>query len=80
MKDTILSNLKLDTYAKVTDITCSGSDRRRFLDLGIIKGTKIRPILKSPLGDPTAYEIRKSVIVLREEDATKIKVTKVAIE
>lgn len=73
-KDITLSKLNLNTYAKVTDINCNGSDRRRFLDLGIIKGTKIRPVFTSPLGDPTAYEIRKSIIVLREEDAEKIKV------
>lgn len=73
-KNIILNKLKLNTYATVIDINSSGSDRRRFLDLGIIKGTKIRSILRSPLGDPTAYEIRKSVIVLREEDAEKIEV------
>ncbi|MCL2860051.1 MAG: ferrous iron transport protein A [Oscillospiraceae bacterium] len=73
-KYTTLNKLKLNTYAKVIEINCSGSERRRFLDLGIIKGTKIRPIFKSPLGDPTAYEIRKTVIALREEDSEKIKV------
>lgn len=70
----ILSKLGLNTYARISNIDCSGTERRRFLDLGIIKGTKIKPILRSPLGDPTAYEIRKSVIALREEDAGKIKV------
>ena len=76
-KDIILSKLPLNTYAKVIDINCSSSDKRRFLDLGMIKGTKLRSIFRSPLGDPTAYEIRKSIIVLREEDAAKITVIEV---
>ena len=48
--------------------------KRRILDLGIIEGTKIKPVLKSPLGDPTAYEVRGSIISLREEDSKKIEV------
>ena len=74
---TMLNKLNLDTYGEVVDINCSGSDRRRFLDLGIIKGTKLRPVFRSPAGDPTAYEIRKSVIALRKEDAEKIKVVEI---
>lgn len=46
------------------------------LDLGIIEGTKIKPVFKSPLGDPTAYEIRDMLISLRSEDAKKICVKK----
>jgi len=44
------------------------------LDLGIIKNTKITPIIKSPSGNPIAYEIRKSVIALREDDTKKIEI------
>ena len=69
-----LKDIELNRYASVTDMDCSGFDKRRFLDLGIIKGTQIRPIFRSPFGDPTAYEIRKGVIALREEDASRIKV------
>ena len=74
MQNITLNKVNLNTYAKVVDINCGGIDRRRFLDLGIIKGTKIKPIFRSPFGDPTAYEIRKSIIALREEDSEKIKV------
>lgn len=40
--------------------------------MGIIEGTKIKPVLRSPLGDPTAYEVRGTVIALRKEEAGKI--------
>ncbi len=45
---------------------------RRLGDLGIIEGTKITRLGRSPLGDPTAYLIRGSVIALRKEDAAKV--------
>lgn len=53
-----------------------GSLKRRLLDLGIIKGAKITPILKSPSGDPTAFEIRGTLIALRKEDASLILIKK----
>lgn len=51
-----------------------GNVRRRILDLGIIEGTKIKPVLKSPLGDPTAYEVRDTLISLREEETRNIEI------
>ena len=47
MKNT-LSNLNLGTTAKIQNLDCTGSIRRRLLDLGLVKNTKITPILKSP--------------------------------
>ena len=72
---TTLNNLKLNKSAKIKELHCNGYDRRRFLDLGIIKNTKITSVLKSPSGDPTAYEIRKSILALREEDTKKIEIS-----
>ena len=46
--------------------------RRRLRDLGIIDGTRITCLQKSPLGDPVAYLIRGAVIALRKEDAATI--------
>lgn len=51
-----------------------GALKRRFLDLGIVENTLITPVLKSPSGDPTAFEIRGTLIALRKEDANLIKV------
>jgi len=73
MEDT-LNNLKIDTQAQIQSLDCTGSIRRRLLDLGLVKNTKITPVFKSPSGDPTAYEVRGSVIALREEDSKNIKI------
>lgn len=67
-----LDDLPLGTYGKVEVLNCKGAIRRRLLDLGIVKGTTIVPILKSPSGDPTAFVIRGSVIALRKEDSNLI--------
>ena len=67
-----LYELPLNTVGIVNNLKCNGNIRRRLLDLGIVKGTKIIPIFRSPSGDPTAYEIRKTIIALRKEDSQLI--------
>lgn len=46
----------------------------RLRDLGVIEGTKIVCLIKSPLGDPTAYAIRGAVFAVRNKDAKNIHV------
>ena len=48
------------------------SIRRRLEELGVIDGTKIQCLFKSPLGDPSAYLFRGAVIALRREDADAV--------
>lgn len=49
-----------------------GSLRRRLLDIGLVEGTKVECLQKSPAGDPVAYLIRGAVIALREEDSSAV--------
>ncbi len=44
----------------------------RLRELGIIDGTVVTCLGKSPLGDPTAYAVRGAVIAIRKADAAKI--------
>ena len=67
-----LYELPLNSIGIVNELKCNGNIRRRLLDLGLVKGTKITPVFKSPSGDPTAYEIRKTLIALRKEDSQLI--------
>jgi ferrous iron transport protein A len=46
--------------------------RRRLLDLGLIPGTVVEAIGKSPAGDPVAYRIRGAVIALRREEGRRV--------
>ena len=67
-----LYELPLNKVGTVDNLNCNGNIRRRLLDLGLVRGTKITPVFKSPSGDPTAYEIRKTLIALRKEDVKSI--------
>ena len=49
-------------------------DNRRLKDLGMVRGTKVKCVLRSPLGDPTAYKIRGAVVAIRDEDASSVMV------
>lgn len=69
-----LYKLPLNAVGIIDELNCTGNIRRRLLDLGLVKGTKITPIFKSPSGDPTAYEIRRTLIALRKEDSKHITV------
>ena len=67
-----LSDLKQGESAIVSKLSSKGKIRRRLQDIGIVEGTNIECIQKSPLGDPIPYFIRGAVIALRSEDSSEI--------
>ncbi|MDR2938979.1 MAG: ferrous iron transport protein A [Clostridiales bacterium] len=67
-----LADLAQGGVATVSALISSGGIRRRLQDIGLIPGTKVECIQKSPLGDPSAYLIRGAVIALRSEDSSNI--------
>lgn len=69
-----LADAKLNETVIIDSLNCSGKLHRRFLDLGIIHGTTVTPIFSSIFNDPIAYEIRGTVIAIRNEDSKKIKI------
>lgn len=69
-----LYDLEIENLGKIENIYCTENIKRRMMDLGIVKGTKIKPILKSPSGNPKAYEVRGSIIAIRTEDAKQIEI------
>ena len=69
-----LSELRQGQKALVLDIFSSGDMRRRLQDLGLICGTKVVCVGKSPLGDPSAFLIRGAVIALRCEDSSCVRI------
>ena len=71
-----LDELKEGETGRIIDLENSGGIRRRLQDIGMVKGSIVRCIQKSPLGDPTAYGICGAVIALRSEEASEIFVVK----
>ena len=67
-----LPMLREGQRAVVTEVLPTGALFRRLQDIGLIAGTSVQCLLKSPFGDPTAYLIRGTMIALRAADATCI--------
>jgi ferrous iron transport protein A len=71
-----LKDLKQGQVAVVKSLSSTGSIRRRLQDIGLIEGTKVKCLQKSPAGDPVAFLIRGAVIALRSEDSSNVLVYK----
>jgi ferrous iron transport protein A len=71
---TTLNHIPIGQCGTVVSLESCGKERRRMLDLGLVEGTVVQALQKSPSGDPVAYSIRGAVIALREEDARLISV------
>lgn len=50
--------------------------RRRLMELGLVPGTEVMCLGRSPGGDPAAYRVRGAVIALRAADCARIIVEK----
>lgn len=69
-----LNQLPIGRKASVTGLMTDGATRRRMLDLGVIGGTEVEPLYRSPSGNPVAYLIRGAVIALRSDVSSEIMV------
>lgn len=74
-KNIPLNELKVGQQAVVSQLLSDTSMRRRLQDIGLIEGTKVECIQKSPSGDPIAFLIRGAVIALRTEDSSSVLVS-----
>lgn len=79
MKEKIipLNLLPTGSSGRVKELRSLDGMRRRLLDLGLINGTVVESLRRSPFGDPTAYQIRGAVIALRSEEASHVFVERV---
>lgn len=69
-----LADLMIGTTGKISSLELDGLLRRRILDLGMVPGTQVQCIRKSPAGDPIAFRVRNTTIALRSDDASLIKI------
>ena len=67
-----LAYLQEGQHGRVGFLTASGAMRRRLQDIGLIEGTRVECLQKSPSGDPVAYQVRGAVSALRHDDAKNI--------
>ena len=69
-----LSELHTGERAVVVKVYGHGSFRKRIIEMGFVKGSKVKVVMNAPLKDPIEYEIIGYRISLRREEASKIEV------
>jgi DtxR family Mn-dependent transcriptional regulator len=71
-----LRDLKPGERGRVVGLSpaCQGSQRRRLLDMGVVRGTEVESALASAAGDPVAYRVRGALIALRGEQAEWVRI------
>ena len=74
MKKRTINELAIEETGVISKITGEETIKRRLLDLGLIEGTSIKPVLVSPSGDPRAFEFRGGLIAIRKEDAENVEI------
>jgi DtxR family Mn-dependent transcriptional regulator len=69
-----LSELEQHRRAEVVglDDACQGFSRRRLMDLGFTEGAFVKPFLKTFAGDPRAYDVRGTLVALRNDQAVQV--------
>lgn len=69
-----LKDVKVGDSTRVVRVNGQGALRRRIMDMGVTKGTKIYVRKMAPLGDPIEINVRGYELSLRKEDAASIEV------
>jgi Fe2+ transport system protein FeoA len=69
-----LCELQTGQEATIVRVGGAGPLRRRFAEMGLVRGATIRVDRVAPLGDPVAYRIKGYLLSLRREDAACIEV------
>lgn len=73
-KTTHLHLLRPGQRATITKINGASALRRRFIEMGIVKGETILIERHAPLGDPIEYLVKGYHLALRKEEANQIEV------
>ena len=73
-----LRDVKVGESATVAKLTGTGALKRRIMDMGLTKGTRVYVRKVAPLGDPVELTVRGYELSIRKDEAVSIEVTGVA--
>lgn len=71
---TFLNQLRPGQEATIVRVGGQGALRRRYMEMGLVRGETVRVERVAPLGDPVAYCIKGYRLSLRCEEAGQIQV------
>ena len=69
-----IDDLKIGQSGTIGQVGGEGPLRLRFLDMGLIPGTRVSLRKVAPMGDPIQIQVRGYELTLRREDAGRIEV------
>ena len=69
-----LSDVKTGEQCVIVKLHGHGSFRHRLMEMGFVRGEKVRVLKNAPLSDPIEYEIMQSHVSLRRSEAEQIEV------
>lgn len=69
-----LKDVKIGSTVRVVKVHGEGAIKRRIMDMGITKGTRIYVRKVAPLGDPFELHVRGYELSLRKSDAEMVEV------
>ena len=75
-----LADVKTGEYCVIVRITGHGSFRHRLMEMGFVRGEKVKVIRNAPLRDPIEYEIMGGHVSLRRIEAQRVEVVPVTEE
>ena len=67
-----INDLKIGQSGVISTVGGEGSLHLRFLDMGLIPGTKVTLQKVAPMDDPIQIQLRGYELTIRREDAMKI--------
>ena len=67
-----IDDLKIGQSGVIDRVGGEGALRLRFLDMGLIPGTRVTLRKIAPMGDPIQIQVRGYELTIRREDAAKI--------
>lgn len=72
-----LNDLKINEEGIIVKVDTNQNIRRRLMDIGFVKGEKVKLILKNFGDNMRAYKIKNTVMALRVDDTKNILIREV---
>ena len=67
-----IDDLKIGQTGTISNVGGQGALRLRFLDMGLIPGTRVKLQKVAPMGDPIQIQVRGYELTIRREDVRQI--------
>lgn len=67
-----LNELKLNEIGTIVSVNTNKNMKQRLMDIGFVKGEKVKPVLKNFGNNMRAYQIKGTTMALRLSDSKDI--------